>query len=41
MKEQLKEYLPDYMIPKKIKFLEQLPMTNNGKVDRKMLGGLV
>lgn len=41
VKEQLKEYLPDYMIPKKIKFLEQLPMTNNGKVDRKMLGGLV
>ena len=41
IKEQLKEYLPDYMIPKKMKFLEQLPVTNNGKVDRKILGGLL
>lgn len=40
VRQQLKEYLPDYMIPKKIKFLEQLPVTNNGKVDRKILGGL-
>lgn len=40
LKEELKEYLPEYMIPKKIKFLNQLPMTNNGKVDRKALGGL-
>lgn len=35
---QLRNYLPDYMIPKKILFLDQLPMTNNGKVDRKALG---
>lgn len=41
IREQLKEYLPDYMIPKKIKFFEQLPMTNNGKVDRRGLGGLL
>lgn len=41
IKEQLKGYLPDYMIPKKMKFLEQLPVTNNGKVDRKILGGLL
>ena len=39
IREQLKEHLPDYMIPKKIEFMEALPMTNNGKVDRKALGG--
>ncbi len=37
IRESLKEYLPDYMIPRKIKFLETLPMTNNGKVDRRAL----
>ena len=40
MKEKLREYLPSYMIPKKIIFLNQLPMNQNGKVDRKQLGGL-
>lgn len=40
MKEQLKEFLPAYMIPKKIVHLESLPMNHNGKVDRKQLGGL-
>lgn len=33
----LKDKLPDYMVPKKILFLKALPMTNNGKVDRKKL----
>lgn len=33
----LAQYLPEYMIPKKIVFLEQFPMTNNGKLDRKAL----
>ena len=37
LKEELKKYIPVYMIPKKIKFLEKLPMNNNGKVDRKEL----
>ena len=37
LKEKLKKYIPNYMIPKKFKFLEKLPMNNNGKVDRKEL----
>ena len=40
MKERLKAFLPAYMIPKKIVHMENLPMNNNGKVDRKQLGGL-
>lgn len=39
VREALQAYLPAYMIPKKIVFLDGLPMTNNGKVDRKQLGG--
>lgn len=41
IKKSLKEYLPDYMIPKKIMFMDQIPMTVNGKADRKHLGGLL
>lgn len=37
IRSQLAEYLPEYMIPKKIIFLDKLPMTNNGKADRKAL----
>ena len=33
----LREALPDYMIPSVITFLDRLPMTPNGKVDRKAL----
>lgn len=40
IKEDLKRYLPSYMIPKKIKFIEEMPMTNNCKIDRKKLRGL-
>lgn len=41
IKEKLKENIPEYMIPKKIKFLSTIPRTNNGKIDRKTIGGLL
>lgn len=37
LKLRLKEKLPAYMIPKNIVFVEALPMTANGKTDRKKL----
>lgn len=40
LRETLHEYLPEYMIPRRFKFLDKLPMTPNGKVDRRaLLGG--
>lgn len=37
LRNKLKETLPHYMIPKKVVFHEALPMTPNGKLDRKAL----
>ena len=37
LKEELQKYIPSYMVPKKFKFLDKLPMNNNGKVNRKEL----
>ena len=41
IKEELKTFLPAYMIPKKILPIDSIPMNNHGKVDRKYLGGLL
>ena len=37
IRQELKELLPYYMIPSKIRFMESLPLTKNGKTDRKKL----
>ena len=37
IKNELKKFIPEYMIPRKITFREALPMTVNGKVNRKLL----
>lgn len=41
IKASLRKRLPEYMIPKKIKFIDSMPMTANGKADRKMLEAMV
>lgn len=38
LKRELSERLPDYMIPRKFIFLQQFPITTNGKTDRRKLG---
>ena len=37
LKRELNGRLPDYMIPRKFIFVDQFPMTNNGKADRRKL----
>jgi amino acid adenylation domain-containing protein len=38
LRDALKQRLPDYMIPSAFEVLEKMPLTPNGKVDRKALG---
>lgn len=40
LRKKLATDLPSYMIPKKLRVLDDLPVTNNGKVDRKALATL-
>ena len=40
LEEHLKKELPDYMIPKHFKYVEELPLTSNGKVDKAALKNL-
>ncbi|WP_241095926.1 AMP-binding enzyme, partial [Pseudomonas viridiflava] len=37
LKSQLRASLPDYMVPSHLVLLEQMPLTPNGKLDRKAL----
>jgi len=39
IKNEMKKFVPDYMIPQKIIIKTHIPMTNNGKADRKTLVG--
>ncbi|MBU8916897.1 D-alanine--poly(phosphoribitol) ligase subunit DltA [Neobacillus sp. 114] len=41
IKKELSEILPVYMIPRKFSYFEELPMTANGKMDRKKFKELV
>ena len=37
VKKQMASFVPDYMIPRKIVFVDEIPMTANGKADRRRL----
>ncbi|MGE7196232.1 AMP-binding enzyme, partial [Staphylococcus pasteuri] len=41
IKDELKTRLPEYMIPQKFVWMEQLPLTSNGKLDRKKIAEVV
>ena len=37
IKDELKKYIPSYMIPRNIKVIKEFPINTNGKIDRKKL----
>lgn len=37
IKDELKKLIPEYMIPRNIKIMDNLPINTNGKIDRKLL----
>ena len=41
VKKELAQHVPEYMIPKKVVFLDEMPLNNNGKIDKKQLKELV
>ena len=38
---ELKKMIPSYMVPKKICFINEMPLTANGKINRKRLEELL
>ena len=40
LRDQLRESLPEYMVPSALHWREKLPLTDNGKIDRKVLTAL-
>jgi len=40
IQEELKQYIPKYMIPKRMRILKEFPINKNGKIDRKSLENL-
>ncbi|MCF0121134.1 MAG: AMP-binding protein [Oscillospiraceae bacterium] len=41
IKKELAEYVPTYMVPRRIIILEKLPMNTNDKIDRKALAAMI
>lgn len=41
LKQELMKALPNYMVPQNYEFIDAIPMTNNGKVDRKKLSEMI
>lgn len=41
IKEDMAQFVPEYMVPRKIIFVEEMPMTANGKIDRKKMQEIV
>jgi D-alanine--poly(phosphoribitol) ligase subunit 1 len=37
LKRELRTYVPDYMVPKLLTVVDRIPMTPNGKADRRAL----
>lgn len=41
IKKELSEYIPEYMIPRAMVFVDEMPMNTNGKIDRKVLKEMI
>lgn len=41
IKKELGEYVPEYMVPRNIVFINNMPMNTNGKIDRKRLKEMI